>query len=171
MKILSRLFALSALSTLAAFAQAPRDTRPDTPLLAPPVAPALKPDSNPAIAAVRIADDRRLAAMSGADRAALDAICSDELHYGHSSGKVDTKATLIESLTSRRTVYEKFNYKERSFVPAGSDAMLMKGRVIVDLLANGQKIQIDLSYLAVWRNENGVWRFLAWQSCRNPPAP
>jgi len=25
-----------------------------------------------------------------------------------------------------------------------------------------------LSYLAVWREENGQWRFLAWQSCKLP---
>jgi hypothetical protein len=28
----------------------------------------------------------------------------------------------------------------------------------------------DLNYLAVWREEKGAWRFLAWQSCKNPPA-
>jgi hypothetical protein len=27
-------------------------------------------------------------------------------------------------------------------------------------------------YLAVWREEKGHWRFLAWQSCKLPtPAP
>jgi len=25
-----------------------------------------------------------------------------------------------------------------------------------------------LSFLAVWREENGKWRFLAWQSCKLP---
>jgi hypothetical protein len=30
---------------------------------------------------------------------------------------------------------------------------------------------MDLSYLAVWRQEGGQWRFLAWQSCRMPETP
>jgi hypothetical protein len=25
------------------------------------------------------------------------------------------------------------------------------------------------SFLAVWREEKGQWRFLAWQSCKLPP--
>ena len=31
------------------------------------------------------------------------------------------------------------------------------------------KLVNDLNYLAVWREEKGKWRFLAWQSCKNPP--
>jgi len=27
-----------------------------------------------------------------------------------------------------------------------------------------------ISYLAVWRLEKGQWKFLAWQSCKIPPA-
>jgi len=34
---------------------------------------------------------------------------------------------------------------------------------------SGQKATNDLNYLAVYREENGKWRFLAWQSCKNPP--
>ena len=30
--------------------------------------------------------------------------------------------------------------------------------------------QLDLNFLAIWRNEGGAWRFVAWQSSRlNPP--
>jgi len=50
----------------------------------------------------------------------------------------------------------------------------MKGRVLVHMKSKttGQKLVNDLNYLAVWREENGKWRFLAWQSCRNvPPTP
>ena len=27
-----------------------------------------------------------------------------------------------------------------------------------------------ISFLAVWRFEKGGWKFLAWQSCKIPPA-
>lgn len=122
------------------------------------------------IAAVRAADDERLAATKAADAKRLNAIFSDALHYGHSNGKADTKATLVASLTSGRTAYENFDYKERTFVPAGAGIILMKGRVLVTVRSNQQKNELDLAYLAVWREEAGQWRFLGWQSCKIPPA-
>lgn len=145
------------------------DTHPDTPLLATPAAPG-RVASESVIAAVRAADDARLAATKAADAKRLNALLSDALHYGHSNGKADTKASLVAALTSGRTAYENFDYKERTFIPAGPGVVLMKGRVLVTVRANQQKNELDLAYLAVWREEGGQWRFLAWQSCKNPPA-
>lgn len=122
------------------------------------------------IAAARTADDERLAATLAADPARLDAIFSADLRYAHSSGKVDTKASYVKSLVSRGTVYESFDYQDRDFTIAGPGVVIMSGRVIIHSRNDGQPVALDLNYLAVWREENGHWRFLAWQSCRNPPA-
>ena len=119
-------------------------------------------------AAVRAADDERLAATQAADPARLNAIFSDQLHYAHSSGKVDTKETYVKSLTSRSTIYESFNYQTRNFTPAGPGVVLMTGRVVIHASNDGEKVINDLNFLAVWREEGGKWRFLAWQSCKNP---
>lgn len=121
-------------------------------------------------AALRAADDARLAATKAGDRAGLEASYSDELHYAHSSGKVDTKASQIQGILASSNGYEGFDYKERTFVPAGPGVVLMKGRVIIKMVNKQTKAKsaLDLNYLAVWREEKGRWRFLAWQSCRNP---
>src|SRR5215207_1417121 len=71
------------------------------------------------IAAVRAADDERVAATKSGDRARLDAIYSNDLHYAHSSGKIDTKTSYIDSLVKRTTIYEKYDYQKREFRPAG----------------------------------------------------
>jgi ketosteroid isomerase-like protein len=126
------------------------------------------------IVAVTAADDERCAATQAGDRTRLAASYSDDLHYAHSNGKIDTKASQIEGVINGPNIYEKFEYKDRTFVPAGPGVVLMKGRVLVHMKnkTTGQKLVNDLNYLAVWREENGKWRFLAWQSCRNvPPAP
>jgi ketosteroid isomerase-like protein len=121
------------------------------------------------IAAVRAADDERLSATRAADPARLDAIFSDALRYAHSNGKVEDKASFVQSLTSRKTIYESFDYQERSFTAAGPGVVLMTGRVIARAISAGQPVVLDLTFLAVWREEDGRWRFLAWQSCKNPP--
>ena len=132
----------------------------------------LRAADDPVIAAVRAADDERCAATKSGDPQRLDAIFSDELRYGHSSGKVDTKASYVKSLVSRSTTYESFDYKERDFNVAAPGIVLMTGRVLIHSSNNGQKVENDLNFLAVWRQEKGQWRCLGWQSCKAPaPAP
>ena len=122
------------------------------------------------IAAVRAADDERLAATKAGDRARLEAIFSDDLRYAHSNAKVDTKTTFVDALVSKKSIYETFAHQERTFVPAGPGIVLQHGKVITRVRNASGAQNLELGYLAVWRLENGKWRFLAWQSCRVPPA-
>ena len=123
------------------------------------------------IAAVQAADDERLAATVAADRARLEAIYSADLHYVHSSGKADTKSSQIQGITTSASRYERFEHKQRTFTPAAPGIVLMRGRVLVHMSnkQTGEKVVNDINYLAVWREENGKWRFLAWQAARNLP--
>ena len=125
-------------------------------------------EKNVVISAVTAADDERMAAMKAGDAARLNAIFSDELRYAHSNGAVDNKGAFVDSLATGKTVYENFEYKDRTILPAAPGIALMSGRVLVKVRAGEQKLSVDLNYLAVWREENGKWRFLAWQSSRNP---
>ncbi len=135
-------------------------------------ASALHAAEDKTIAGARAADDARVAATKAADTTRLAAIYSDGLHYAHSNGKVDNKATQLDGIAKSLQVYESIEYKERTFVPAGPGIVLMKGRAVFTMRPKdgSPKIINDLNYLAVWREEAGKWRFLAWQSCKNPPA-
>ncbi len=129
----------------------------------------LSATEGPQIAVVRAADDERIAAILAADPVRLTAVLSDQLHYAHSSGFIDTKASFIESLAGRHVVYESAEYVQRDFIPAGPGVMLMKGRARFKVGRGAERNLLDLNFLAVWREEGGHWRFLAWQSARNPP--
>lgn len=122
------------------------------------------------LAALRAADNERVAATQAGDRARLEAIYSKDLHYAHSNGKIDTQASYIASLVGRTTVYEKYDYQTRDFRAAGPGIVLMTGRVLIQSTSAGGRQNNDINFLAVWREEGGKWRFLAWQSCKNPPA-
>ncbi len=150
MKSLLRYVALSALAFVAIRAAATTD---------------------PLIAAVTAADDERVAASLAADHARLEVILSDDLRYAHSNGKVDTKASYVGSIASHRSVYTSYDYQSRIFLPAAPGVVLMSGRVLINAGTVENKNLLDLNFLAVWREENGKWRFLAWQSCRNPAPP
>lgn len=131
--------------------------------------PLLRADDSAQLAAVRAADDERVAAMIAADPVRLDALLSAELHYAHSNGVTDTKASLTEALTSHRMVYQSMHYARRDFIPAGPGVVLMTGRLLLAAASQGNPVALDLNFLGVWREEAGHWRFLAWQSSKNPP--
>lgn len=116
------------------------------------------------------ADDARVEAMKKADAEALNTLFSDELNYAHSNGVVDNKASLTEILTTGKTKYVGYDYVERNFTFPAQDIALMTGRTRIQ--ADSAKGHMDnvLSFLAVWRLEQGQWKFLAWQSCKLPAA-
>lgn len=122
------------------------------------------------IAGATAADNARVAATLAQDRAGLEAVLSDELHYCHSNGHVDTKASLLESVALRRTIHERYEYLERNFTSAAPGVVLMHGHVLFHVRTGELRQVLDLKFLAVWRNEGGHWRFLARQSCKIPPA-
>jgi formylglycine-generating enzyme required for sulfatase activity len=127
---------------------------------------AVEPDAE-----LKAADTARVAAMRAGDRAELDRLFSADLRYAHSNGTVDSKASFIDVLTSGKTKYLAYEYEERTFTRPVPGIALMTGRARIKAESNGGQMDSVLSFLAVWRQEQGQWRFLAWQSCRLPPAP
>jgi hypothetical protein len=121
-----------------------------------------------AVKALRAADDERVGATIAADRTRLTDILADDLRYAHSTGSVDTKNSLVDALTSGRTKYNSIRYEERSFEVPIPGIALMTGRALVKVSTPDGDIESLLSFLAVWQETNGKWRFRAWQSCKIP---
>lgn len=128
----------------------------------------LHAEEPPALAAVKAADEARIAAMLQADRAALEAAYSDDLHYTHSSGAIDTKSVFVENLASGQFKYLAYDHVERDFTFPAPGIALVNGKAKLRVASAKGEMDLFLSYLGVWREEGGKWRFLAWQSCRLP---
>lgn len=122
------------------------------------------------LSALRAADDARVTAMKTADAAQLGVIFSNDLRYAHSNAAVDNKASLIDTLVSGRTKYAVFDYEDRDFTTPAPGIALMTGRAHIQAVTAKGTMDSVLSFLSVWREEKGQWRFLAWQSCKVPPA-
>ena len=111
-----------------------------------------------------IPDPQTLAALQAAAR--VGAIFSDEFRYAHSSGKVDNKESYTKALTNKSLKYLSVKYEERTFKLVAPTIALMSGRAAFVSENDGKPTNLYLGFLAVYRNEEGHWRFLAWQSCR-----
>lgn len=126
---------------------------------------------DPRIAAVLAADDARIAAMTAADPEALAPLLSADLRYSHSNGEVDTKESFLNLIGGKTTRYVAYRTVERGVRFASPEIALEHGRAELVLEKVGTRTEISLLFLAVWRLENGSWRFLEWQSARPPAKP
>ena len=127
-------------------------------------------DDHPELARVSAANDARVAAMLAPTREKLDAVLSPDLRYTHSNGQIDSKTSLIESLLDGSAKYMKYQVHECTFTFPAPGIALMAGSFDVKAVVKGNAADSTISFLGVWRLEKGEWKFLAWQSCKIPPA-
>ena len=127
-------------------------------------------DDHPELARVSAANDARVAAMLAPTREKLDAVLSPDLRYTHSNGQIDSKTSLIESLLDGSAKYMKYQFHECTFTFPAPGIALMAGSFDVKAVVKGNAADSTISFLGVWRLEKGEWKFLAWQSCKIPPA-
>jgi hypothetical protein len=85
---------------------------------------ALPGDAAPVLAA----EDARFAAMVAADATEMQRWFADDLVYVHSSGLVESRDQLVESITSGRMRYVAVTPAERQVVPLGPAAAAVRGR-------------------------------------------
>ena len=119
-------------------------------------------DAQDLVAQLGALEDERFAAMRGPDWAALDRLLSEDLTYTHSSGLQDSKASYIQSLHDKVSVYHAMEVRERKVTLLG-DVALVHSRVITDLTARGTRKTLDNQILAVWARQDGAWRLVAYQ--------
>ena len=114
---------------------------------------------------VLAAEDQRFAAMRNADTTALRGTLSDALTYTHSSGRPDTKASLLRALASGALRYEVVVPKDRTVRFEGPLA-LVTGQSAMRAGAPGNLQNFHIRYLAVYARREGRWQLLAWQATR-----
>lgn len=115
-------------------------------------------------AAVERADRARIAATIAGDVTALGQLLSDDLHYAHSDGRVQTKAEFLAAVGANRIRYLSFDPHDVKLQSIAPGAVTMNGRARIVVEAGGQRLEFTLRFLAVWRAESGQWRLLAYQS-------
>lgn len=119
-------------------------------------------------APILAAEDARFAAMVAADAGEMRRWFADDLQYVHSSGQVESRDQLIESIASGRTRYMAVTPVERQVVPLGGTAAAVRGRGRFLVEAGGNPIDLQIRYLAVYALIDGTWRLRGWQSLRLP---
>ena len=101
-------------------------------------------------------------AMTHKDGAALGKLLSDDLTYTHSGGQFETKADVIKSITTGKTIVERLDFSDTTVRLYGNTA-LVKGKV--DLWHSKTNI-VHMNVLHVWVNGAQGWQMVARQATR-----
>ena len=115
-------------------------------------------------AAVQAVESLRIA-MLKADRAAFERLCAPQLSYGHSAGKIETKAEFIAGSTSGKTTWNSINFDKRTVSVVGNNA-IARFMLTGQILSEGKTTEINIGILTVWAKQGGDWKLLARQAYR-----
>lgn len=119
-------------------------------------------------AAVLAAEDARFAAMVAADADAMRRRFAENLAYAHSSGKVEDREALIETIVSQRMRYLEVTPTERDVDFPDRSTAVVRGRARARVIAGDTALDLRLRYLAIYALNAGEWRLRDWQSLREP---
>ena len=114
-------------------------------------------------AAVGKAIDDLTKAMMAADKAQLEALVADQLSYGHSSGRVETKAEFIDVIAGKKTIYKSITLTDPVVSVAGNNA-IARHTFAAEVEAGGQASSPKIGVLQVWVKDGGAWKLLARQA-------
>ena len=104
--------------------------------------------------------------MVAGDGAALDRLMSEQLRFAHSDGRVESKADYVKNVMLGDTAYADASTSEVETMQIAADVVVVMGLQKMRKRLGKEWSNVTLRYLAVYRNEVGVWRLVAWQSAR-----
>ena len=116
-----------------------------------------------AAAAVAKAVESLRTAMLAADKAQLLALASDQLSYGHSSGKLENKMQYADSIASRKSVFKTLTFTDQTVAVTGNTA-IVRNTFTSDVESEGKVTPTKIGVLQVWTKADGGWKLHARQA-------
>ena len=115
------------------------------------------------VAAVEQAGETLRKLMINPDRAALERTFADQLSYGHSDGRVQTKAEFTDALLHGKSVFKSISLSGQTISLVG-DIAIVRHRFEADAISNGVPAQPRIRILQVWQKQGDAWRLLVRQA-------
>ena len=104
-------------------------------------------------------------AMLAKDREQFEVLCSDQLSYGHSAGRIETKSQFIDAAVSGRSVWKFITLTDQSAQIVGNNA-IARHILTGENESEGKTNAIKIGVLMVWQKQDGRWKLLARQAFR-----
>jgi hypothetical protein len=115
--------------------------------------------------AVAAAAEKLRVAMIDPTPAALSALVADDLSYGHSGGRVDTKDSFIGDLVAGKSDFVTIAITDQTIKVVGNTA-IVRHTLTADTNDSGKPGKVQIKILGVWQQQGGNWKLLARQAVR-----
>jgi hypothetical protein len=102
-------------------------------------------------------------ALLSGDEASLKKITSENLTYGHSSGKMEDKKAFVNSLVSGNSDFVTIKLEEQSSIINGNTA-IVRHKLYANTNDNGKVGDVKLGVMLVFVFEKGDWKLLGRQA-------
>ena len=96
------------------------------------------------------------------DKARLEQLSADHLSYGHSSGKVQTKAEFVDGVMTSKAIVKSITFPELSIAVVGN-AAIARHLFEAEMETDGKPTSVKIGALQVWQKQVGNWKLLARQ--------
>ena len=103
------------------------------------------------------------------DKPQLEALCAEQLSYGHSDGRVENKAQFINGVMTRKAIIKSITLSDHTISIVGNDA-IARHTWVSESETDGKPTTTKIGVLQVWLKQGGNWQLLARQAVR-PPQP
>ncbi|MGA3397729.1 MAG: nuclear transport factor 2 family protein [Acetobacteraceae bacterium] len=97
-----------------------------------------------------------------ANKAQLEALCMDQLTYGHSSGLLQTKAEFIADATSGKTTWTSIRFEGATNRVVG-DTAISRCIFVGENASAGKTNALRFAMVMVWHKQDGEWKLLVRQ--------
>lgn len=115
--------------------------------------------------AVAAAAEKLRVAMIDPTPAALSTLVADDLSYGHSGGRVDTKDSFIGDLVAGKSDFVTIAITDQTIKVVGNTA-IVRHTLTADTNDSGKPGKVQIKILGVWQQQGGQWKLLARQAVR-----
>ena len=109
-------------------------------------------------------EHQRRQAMIAADTVTLSRLFADDMTWIHATARADTKAGLLASIESRKTVYQAIDCSEETVRFYGPIAIVSGIADIKARIGEDERV-IQNRFTIIWhQTRDDPWRVISWQS-------
>lgn len=106
-------------------------------------------------------------AMISGERKALEEVAADDLSYGHSGGKVEDKATFVETIASGKSDFVTIELKNQTVKVTGKTGVV-RHELHATTNDGGKPGEVHIGIMLVWQKQGKDWKLLARQAYKLP---
>ncbi|MEO6733458.1 MAG: nuclear transport factor 2 family protein [Ferruginibacter sp.] len=116
--------------------------------------------------AVAAAVEAMRKAMVDGDKVMLEKLSHDSLTYGHSGGKVESKASFVENIANGNSDFVTIDLTGQTIYVTGKTAIVRHGLTATTNDKGKGPANVHLAVLSIWQKDKKQWKMLARQAVK-----